>query len=131
MRPRLKQKLGLIIKGLRESHGWEQATLAEKAQTSATTISQIENGRTATNIDLLERIAAALGVDPVELLGGAPPGSTPRPRLTDAMFLVRDLAIAMEKGDLQAPVMQELRDILREYRQAGLVPPDPKTPGKK
>lgn len=54
---------------LRESRGWTQAELAEKSGVRVATLSAIENGRTkGIDFDTLERLAAALGVDPALLV---------------------------------------------------------------
>lgn len=60
--------LGQQIVRCREFRRWDQAELARRAGTSPTTLSSIENGKTSTNLALIERIAEALEVEPWALL---------------------------------------------------------------
>lgn len=52
------------VKRLRLLRRWDQARLAKEAGTSATAISQIENGRAAPTTDQITGIASALGYSP-------------------------------------------------------------------
>jgi transcriptional regulator with XRE-family HTH domain len=57
------------IREIREAKGWTQELLAERAGTRQATISDLETGRTGrVDLDLLERIATALEVEPGALL---------------------------------------------------------------
>lgn len=57
--------LAFRVKELREARGWTQAELAERASLRAATLNRIENNRTsAISLDVLERIANALEVEP-------------------------------------------------------------------
>ena len=49
------------LRSLREKHGWTQAELAERAGTAQASIARIEAGKSTPKLDLLSRIAAALG----------------------------------------------------------------------
>ena len=64
----IKQKLGKNIRYYRKQKKMTQFTLAEKVDKSEETISNIERGIPATSIDLLEQIAAVLGVNIHELI---------------------------------------------------------------
>lgn len=55
---------------IRKSKKLSQTTLAEMVQCNQATISKIENGGNYT-YELATRIAAALGVSPVELIGAS------------------------------------------------------------
>lgn len=79
----LSISVGKKIKELREGHGLSQRQLAEAAKTSHVTISRIEFGRTATTIDILDRIAHQLDTTPAALLGGesTQPSSALNPKL--------------------------------------------------
>lgn len=59
---------GAAVKARRESLRIKQAELAKAAGTSPTTLSSIENGKTATNLAEISRLCSALGVEPWELL---------------------------------------------------------------
>ena len=54
--------LGLVIGRLREEHGLDQATLAERSTVSVETLVQIEKGLTDPAWETVERIARALGI---------------------------------------------------------------------
>ena len=57
------------IREVREARGLTQEMLAVRADTRQATISDLETGRTGrVDLDLLERIARALGVEPGELI---------------------------------------------------------------
>lgn len=64
----IKKKLGVRMFQLRTKAGITQAKLAEKANLSIDSISRIERGERSPSFEALERIASALGVEPVELL---------------------------------------------------------------
>jgi transcriptional regulator with XRE-family HTH domain len=68
------------IRDLRTARQWSQAQLAEKAGVRQATISGLETGQTRrVDLDVLERIGAALGVDPASLLVSVPRTSRKRP----------------------------------------------------
>ena len=57
--------LRLRVKELREALGLTQAELAERAKVRRATVNRIENAHvTAIDMDVLERLAEALGVEP-------------------------------------------------------------------
>ena len=57
--------LRLRVKELREALGLSQAELAERANVRRATVNRIENAHvTAIDMDVLERLAEALGVEP-------------------------------------------------------------------
>jgi putative transcriptional regulator len=61
------------IRELREAKGWSQSRLAAEASTRQATISELETGTSRRiEIQLLERLAVALGVQPGELLVRVP-----------------------------------------------------------
>ncbi len=64
----IKKKFGVRLFQLRSEAGMTQAELAEKANLSIDSISRIERGDRAPSFESLERIAAALGTNPVQLL---------------------------------------------------------------
>lgn len=59
---RLERYLGTTIRELRQNHGLTIAEVAEQAGISRGMLSKIENAQTATSLDTLAKIAAALGV---------------------------------------------------------------------
>jgi len=59
----------LRVQELREARGWTQAELARRAKVRPATLNHIELGRTtAIAFDVLDRLAAALEVDPGYLI---------------------------------------------------------------
>ena len=52
-----------------------QAELARAAGISKTTLNQVEQGKHPARISTVRKLAAALGVDPTELVGDAGPGA--------------------------------------------------------
>ena len=63
--------IGRRIKQARKAKGYTQEKLAEKLDISIVYVSQIENGRTKLNLEMLFRIAHLLDADPGFLLTGA------------------------------------------------------------
>lgn len=61
---------GSVIKRLREKNHMTQSELAEKISVSDKTISKWETGRGLPDISLLEPLAEALGISPMELISG-------------------------------------------------------------
>ncbi len=65
--------LGFRIRELREAKGWSQARLAEEAAIRQATVSGLETGTTRRiDLDTLERLGKALGVEPASLLVSTP-----------------------------------------------------------
>lgn len=64
--------LNLQIRALRKEQGLTLETVAGRVGISVAHLSEVERGLKNVNNHLLERIASALGVQPVQLLGGAP-----------------------------------------------------------
>ncbi len=61
--------LSLRIKEIRKAKGWTQAELARKAGIRRATVNRIENARVkAIDLDVLEKLARALHVDPGYLI---------------------------------------------------------------
>jgi putative transcriptional regulator len=56
------------LRELREAQGLTQQALAERAGVRQATVSQIESGTSRVDLDVLERLADALGKEPGELL---------------------------------------------------------------
>lgn len=67
---------GPRLRAFRLSRGLTQAQVAGKAYTKAY-ISMLESGRSRASMKAVSTLAAALGVDPIELLGGIKPDERP------------------------------------------------------
>ena len=64
---KLRDRVGLNVRNLRNSQGLSQEQLALAAEVDRSYISEIELAKNSASIDVLERIADALDVDPKEL----------------------------------------------------------------
>ena len=64
---KLRERVGLNVRNLRNSRGLSQEQLALAAEVDRSYISEIELAKNSASIDVLERISDALGVDPKEL----------------------------------------------------------------
>lgn len=82
-----RRRLGARIRELRNEAGWTQGELARRAMIDRSYVSLVENARTEPSLDVLERIAGALGLRVTELLIEAT--SLPDERISD---LLRDWA---------------------------------------
>lgn len=65
---KLRTRLGLNIQEARRSREISQEDLAHRANIDRGYIGKIENAKHAASIDMIETIAEALGVEPMELL---------------------------------------------------------------
>jgi transcriptional regulator with XRE-family HTH domain len=71
-------RFGARLRELRNSRGMTQAELARQAQVTASYVWRLESGGAAPGIDLLDRLAVALGTTAADLLPVAePPDSLP------------------------------------------------------
>lgn len=64
---KLRERVGLNVRNLRSYRGLSQEQLALAANIDRSYISEIELAKNSASIDVLERIADALKVDPKEL----------------------------------------------------------------
>lgn len=64
----IREVLAKNLRTLRQARRMSQETLAHEAEIDRTYISSIERGVYATSIDVLDRLAKALGVEASELL---------------------------------------------------------------
>lgn len=67
--------MGVRLRQVRERLFVTQAELAERAGVTEATISRIENGLHAPRFSTVRRLAAALGVEPREIVGDSNPGN--------------------------------------------------------
>ena len=64
------KRLGRVLKALREDRGLSQVDLAKKADVGRTYIVKLESGdKKNPSLDILKKLAKALGVPVTELLG--------------------------------------------------------------
>jgi len=84
------------LREVRRSLGMTQAELARRADVSATHLSELENADVAPGIDLVDRLARALGTTAADLLPSATPAD-PLPVLIEQAQRMMDALV--EKGD--------------------------------
>jgi transcriptional regulator with XRE-family HTH domain len=75
VRPELV-KFGHRLRELRLHSGLSQERLAERAELAREYVSGAETGRRNATLTTIYQLAAALGVDPAELIGGTAPTSS-------------------------------------------------------
>jgi len=82
--PDLAAQLGATVQALRKQRGLNQAQLARAAGYSRASVASIEAGMILPPLEKLCQLAAALGIEPGSLLGGAQGAgqSVPPPVLT-------------------------------------------------
>lgn len=112
-------RVGPIVERLRMEAGLTQAELARRVGTTQAAISKIETGRTVPGLELLDRLATALG-RPITLTFGESPA---RPSLAERRRRVREALGAFEFDPWErdpSPAEQEslLRDGLTRERFA-------------
>jgi transcriptional regulator with XRE-family HTH domain len=95
------------LRSLRLSRGMTQAELARQAQVTATYISRLESAGAAPGIDLLARLAGALGTTATELL---PASEAPDPLPVLKEQAKRLLEALIETGDRES--FQQLNPFL-------------------
>lgn len=71
---RLREVLAKNLKRLRLAADLSQEDLAHRAEIDRTYVSSLERGRYSATVDMLERLAAVLGVKPADLLADPPAG---------------------------------------------------------
>lgn len=64
----IREVFGLNLRKFRRAAGLSQEELAHRAEVDRTYVSSLERGVYAATIDVLERLALVLGIDPMELL---------------------------------------------------------------
>lgn len=101
--------IGPHIRHARRQAQLSQEELASLAGINRTYLSQLENGRSSPTIDVLNRIARALHIDPASLIL-KPYASEPEPRY---------------ETDAEAPAYPGLQEFLRDERTRLLIRPTP------
>ena len=64
----LRRILARNVKRLRKLRDWTQEDLEAAAKVDRGSISAVENSKCSTGIDIIERLASGLGVEPTDLL---------------------------------------------------------------
>ena len=121
----LKQLLAINIKQYRKKLGLTQANLAEKANASTQYIAMIELGRKFPSIELMDRIAAALEIDNLDLF--SPPPFPMENLENHQKAFMADLEKEIGKSVNKA-VQKSVKNVLNEYMVNR--PASGKKPGK-
>lgn len=95
------------MKAYRGAAGLSQAKLAEKVETSAHYIGMIETKNNFPSPEMMERIAAALGIDTIDLF------STEK-ALPEAIKTYRQAALKDIQGLMGRFIEEKLRDLERD-----------------
>lgn len=119
----LRHRLGEIVALQRRRRGFTQAELADAAGLSLKYLGEVERGEANVTIDVLERVANALGWDPNSLFAIEPPPIDERLR-TDFMGEITTLREAVDKQIAQ--LLQKLDAVSATSRmlQRSLTPPN-------
>jgi len=108
----LKQLLAFNIKQYRAKLDLTQAKLAEKANTSTQYIAMIELGRKFPSIEIMERIAAALKIDNLDLF--TPPPFPAENLITLRKTFLADLEKEVSKT-VNIAVEKAVRTVVNNY----------------
>jgi transcriptional regulator with XRE-family HTH domain len=65
---KLRALVARNIRSYRMERGWSQERLAHEAGVTAAYVGHLERQRYAASVDVLEKLAGALGIDPAQLL---------------------------------------------------------------
>lgn len=89
------------LRELRHARGMTQTALAQAAQVTSTYIGRLENGGAAPGIDLVARLAVALGAELTELLPTTDPPDPVEVLRTQAQRLFDGLLTSADRETLQ------------------------------
>lgn len=67
-REKLRVVVGKNLRRIRKADGWTQETLGGEAEIHRTMVGAIERAELSTGIDQIEKLADALGIEPMVLL---------------------------------------------------------------
>lgn len=102
----LRHRFGRLVAAHRKRLKLTQDQLASAAEISVDMVSRIETGATGARFNTIEKLAAALGIDPAELFTPElPAGALERRHLTELMAQLASLSdrqLSWMKGILEA-----------------------------
>ena len=113
--------VGLFAAQLRElriSRGMTQAELAQLAQVTTSYIGRLESAGAAPGIDLVQRLATALGTSIADLLPALPPTDTRTILADQAAHLFKSLLAAADRETLLmlCPLLARLNESVNRSR---------------
>ena len=68
----LREVVARNLRRLRNAHGLSQEELADRADVNRNYVGMLEREEHAATVDILDKLAEVLGVDPIEFLRRAP-----------------------------------------------------------
>lgn len=95
----LRRQVGILVRHYRERSGIKQAELGDRVGKSLETIGRIERGATAPSLELLEKLATALDVEPRDLLGSG--SFAAKSRKGDPLAKVLDRLAGLDDGEIE------------------------------
>ena len=113
--PQIVRLFGARLRELRQSRGMTQASLAQEAEVTTSYIGRLEGGGAAPGIDLVDRLARALGTTVADLLPADAPPDTEAilreqaGRLFDALLAEADRDTFLMLNPLLARLTEALR----------------------
>jgi transcriptional regulator with XRE-family HTH domain len=96
----VRTSVGRTIRQLRRQRGWSLEGLAERANSSAKHVGQIERGQVSAGVDALAAIAAALSVRPADLFAESRGGRSARSASYVVVLTAEDLSHLEHVGDV-------------------------------
>ena len=109
-----RSTVGSKLVAIRERRMWTQVRLAEEAGVSPTTVSGIENGRISRpHFGTLRKLAAALGVEPQELVSGPDVVEGGAPSALSLEWAMSSGEAEFERG-LEGASIERLSSLFRE-----------------
>ena len=75
----LREVVAGNLRRLRNAQGLSQEELADRADVNRNYVGMLEREEHAATVDMLEKLAEVLRVDPIEFLRRAPAGRVPKP----------------------------------------------------
>lgn len=109
-------KIGQVIKALRSEKGLSQEALALEVDTATSNLSRIEKGQRTPSLDLVYRLAKALGVSVSEVFRAVEEGEMPKSRTGKGNFKVGEERAAYLPDYAEDAV--EMRLLFRELSPA-------------
>ncbi|HEY2406941.1 MAG TPA: helix-turn-helix transcriptional regulator [Polyangiaceae bacterium] len=102
MEAKLAASLGAAVRACRTEHGWSQAVLAERLESSVEYVSLLERGQRLPSVGTLVRLAQLFGVSAGALLGEKRPPDQMLTLINAVPDAARPAVIGMLQGVVQA-----------------------------
>ncbi len=93
-------KFGDYLKNKRSERGWTQPEAAARAKIEQSYLSKLENGKSIPSGEIYDRLVAAYGIDPDDMIGVLFPAELDRLREIDAL---RDVLLERSRAAVETP----------------------------